>query len=102
MQRPEPDEALARRAARGDRTALEILLDRHANRVHAVRRRVVGDPDDALDATPEAMIAIARGVSRVAGRSAFTTWLYRVATNAALDELRRKRRRPQPAAESSC
>jgi RNA polymerase sigma-70 factor, ECF subfamily len=96
---PEDDETLARRAAGGDRRALETLLDRHADRVHAICRRVVSDPDDALDATQEAMIAVARGVSRFDGRSAFTTWLYRVATNAALDELRRKRRRPAPAAE---
>jgi RNA polymerase sigma-70 factor (ECF subfamily) len=61
-----------------------------------VCRRVLGDPDDALDATQEAMIAVARGIGRFDGRSAFTTWLYRVATNAALDEGRRKARRPRP------
>ncbi len=42
------------------------------------------------------MIAVARGITRFDGRSAFTTWLYRVATNAALDEGRRKARRPRP------
>ena len=42
------------------------------------------------------MIAIARGIRRFDGRAAFTTWCYRVATNAALDELRRRRRRPLP------
>jgi RNA polymerase sigma-70 factor (ECF subfamily) len=90
------DAALAAAAAAGDRRALEQLLDRHADRVHAICRRVVGHPEDALDATQEALIAIARGISRFDGRSAFTTWLYRVATNAALDELRRKARRPRP------
>lgn len=90
------DADLAARASRGDRSALETLLDRHADRVHAVCRRVLGHPQDALDATQEAMIAIARGITRFDGRSAFTTWLYRVATNAALDELRRVRRRPDP------
>lgn len=54
------------------------------------------DHDDALDATQEAMIAIARGIGHFDGRSAFTTLLYRVATNAALDEGRRKSRRPDP------
>jgi RNA polymerase sigma-70 factor (ECF subfamily) len=57
---------------------------------------VLVDHDDALDATQEAMIAIARGIGHFDGRSAFTTWLYRVATNAALDEGRRKSRRPYP------
>jgi RNA polymerase sigma-70 factor (ECF subfamily) len=61
-----------------------------------VCRRIVLDPEDALDATQEAMIAVARGVARFDGRSAFSTWMYRVATNAALDELRRQRRRPVP------
>lgn len=90
------DAELAARASRGDRRALETLLDRHADRVHALCRRVLAHPEDALDATQEAMIAIARGITRFDGRSAFTTWLYRVATNAALDELRRARRRPDP------
>ncbi len=90
------DDALAGRAAAGDRRALEELLERHADRVHALCRRVVVNREDALDATQEAMIAIARGIRRFDGRSAFTTWMYRVATNAALDELRRRRRRPVP------
>lgn len=53
-------------------------------------------PEDALDATQNALIAVARGIRRFDGRSAFTTWLYRMTTNAALDELRRHRRRPIP------
>jgi RNA polymerase sigma-70 factor (ECF subfamily) len=93
------DRALARAAANGDRAALDTLLDRHADRVHALCRRVLVHPEDALDATQEALIAIARGISTFDGRSAFTTWLYRVATNAALDELRRRRRRPLPVDE---
>jgi RNA polymerase sigma-70 factor, ECF subfamily len=95
--RDESDSVLATRAARGDRLALEMLLDRNVDRVHAVCRRVVGHPEDALDATQEALIAIARGIDRFDGRAAFSTWCYRVATNAALDELRRRRRRPVPA-----
>ena len=90
------DNELAALAAGGDRRALEQLLERHADRIHALCRRVIPHREDALDATQEAMIAVARGISRFDGRAAFTTWLYRVATNAALDELRRKRRRPEP------
>lgn len=73
-----------------------MLLDRHADRVHAICRRVMTDPQDALDATQEALVALARGIHRFDGRSAFTTWLYRVTTNAALDELRRRSRRAVP------
>jgi len=88
------DEDLAARAASGDRSALETLLARHADRIHAICRRITGNPHDALDATQEAMIAVARGIARYDARAAFTTWLYRVATNAALDEVRRRGRRP--------
>ena len=57
-------------------------------------RRLAGNDADALDATQEALIAMARGIRRFDGRSAFSTWAYRVATNACLDELRRRKRRP--------
>jgi RNA polymerase sigma-70 factor (ECF subfamily) len=49
---------------------------------------------DTDDATQEALLAICRGITRFDGRSSFSTWLYRVTTNACLDELRRKGRRP--------
>lgn len=94
------DDALVVAARAGDRRALERLLDRHADRIHAVCRRIVADPGDALDATQEALLAVARGISRFDGTARFTTWCYRVATNAALDEVRRSRRRPVAAEPS--
>jgi RNA polymerase sigma-70 factor (ECF subfamily) len=90
------DPQLAAAAATGDRRALDALLRRHADRVHALCRRILGNEQDALDATQEALVAIARGVASFDGRSLFTTWCYRVATNAALDEARRRSRRPVP------
>jgi RNA polymerase sigma-70 factor, ECF subfamily len=59
---------------------------------------VVGNEADAQDALQDALIAIAKGIRRFDGRSAFGTWSYRVATNACLDELRRRARRPRPRA----
>jgi RNA polymerase sigma-70 factor (ECF subfamily) len=59
-----------------------------------VCRRITGSGSDADDAAQEAMIGIVRGLRKFDGRSAFATWVYRIATNAALDELRRRRRRP--------
>jgi RNA polymerase sigma-70 factor (ECF subfamily) len=91
------DDDLARRAARGDRGALDALLRRHTTLVHAVCHRILGNPDDALDATQEALLAIATRVGTFDGRARFSTWAYRVATNAALDEARRRGRRPVPA-----
>lgn len=90
------DETLARRAARGDARALDELLRRHTDLVHAVCRRVLGSGEDALDATQEALLSIARRIGTFDGRARFTTWCYRVATNAALDEGRRRSRRPKP------
>lgn len=90
------DATLVAAAQGGDRDALETLLRRHHDRVYALCRRMTGNDADARDATQEALIAIVRGLHRFDGRAAFTTWSYRVATNACLDELRRRRRRPEP------
>jgi RNA polymerase sigma-70 factor, ECF subfamily len=90
------DDELAARAARGDASALDALLRRHTSMVHAVCRRVLVNGEDALDATQEALLSIARKIHQFDGRARFTTWAYRVATNAALDEARRRNRRPQP------
>ena len=94
----DPEDAELVTAARaGDRAALEQLLRRHQDRIHAVARRIMADPTDALDAAQEAMISIVRGLPAFDGRSAFSTWIYRITTNACLDELRRRRRRPTDA-----
>jgi RNA polymerase sigma-70 factor (ECF subfamily) len=88
------DRVLVASAQDGDRRALDVLLRRHYDRVHAICRRIAGSGRDADDAAQEAMISIVRGLARFDGRSAFSTWTYRIATNAALDELRRRDRRP--------
>lgn len=93
------DDELAAAASRGDRNALDALLRRHSKLVHGVCRRILDHPDDALDATQDALLAIARGIVRFDGRAQFTTWAYRIATNAALDESRRRARRPRPTEE---
>ncbi len=54
------------------------------------------DPGEAQDAAQDALVAIARGLRSFDGRSQLSSWIYRVTTNACLDELRRARRRPDP------
>ena len=71
-------------------------MQKHQARIYAICRRLAGNDADALDATQEALIAIVKGLDCFDGRAAFTTWSYRVSTNACLDELRRRSRRPQP------
>lgn len=81
---------LAEAAAGGDRAAMESLLAALYGPITAVTRRICGADHD--DATQRALIAVAGGIRRFDGRSAVTTWAYRIATNAALDELRRRER----------
>jgi RNA polymerase sigma-70 factor (ECF subfamily) len=64
--------------------------------VYALCRRLAGNDADAADAAQEALITVVRRLDRYDGRARFTTWLYRVVTNACLDELRRRGRRPVP------
>ena len=90
------DAELVRAAQGGGRGALDELLRGHYPRLLPLCRPRTGDPADAEDACQEALIALARGLPRFDGRSAFTTWAYRVTANACLDELRRRRRRPVP------
>ena len=93
---PSPtDDELVAAAQSGDRAALDTLLRRHLGLIHAVCSRLAGNPADAADATQEALIAIVRGLPRFDRRAAPRTWMYRVATNACLDELRRRGRRPR-------
>ena len=88
------DLELVEAARGGDRFALDQLLRRHYDRIHAVTKRIAGGTRDADDACQEALIKIVRNLPKFDGRSAFGTWAYRIATNAALDELRKRKRRP--------
>jgi RNA polymerase sigma-70 factor (ECF subfamily) len=90
------DRELVSAAQAGDRAAMDALLRRHYDRIFALCRRVTGSDADGADAAQEALIAIVRGLPRFDGRARFSTWVYRVATNVCLDELRRQRRRPVP------
>ena len=87
------DDQLIRAAQGGDMASLEILLDRHHDRLRSVCARVVGYGADADDAAQMALISIVKNLGNFDGRAAFSTWSYRIATNAAIDELRKTQRR---------
>lgn len=103
MRRTELDdaEALVEPARAGERSALDRLLRLQQPAIHAVCRRITGNDADALDATQEALLAVVRGLPSFDGRSRLSTWTYRIATNASLDELRRRKRRPVPLDDAS-
>ena len=90
------DTELVKKAQKGDQAAFDALLRRHYNQIYAICRRLAGNEADALDAAQEALITLVRRIDRFDGRSKFTTWMHRVVTNACLDELRRRGRRPVP------
>ncbi len=86
-------EALARAAAAGDRQALDDLLV--AVRPDALRlcARFLPNREDAEEACQDTLLAVARGIGRFHGESAFRTWLYRIAANRARSTYQRLRRR---------
>ena len=89
-----PDEELVRRYLAGDTEAFGSLVRRHEVRVYNVALRVLGNPDDARDATQDTFLSCYRRLSSFRGEAAFTTWLHRVTVNACYDILRKRRRQP--------
>ncbi len=80
---PCEDDDLVARAKQGDREAFEALVRLHADRLHAVVRRLVDDPGEAEEATQEAFLRAWRSIGRFKGDSQFFTWLYRIGVNEA-------------------
>ena len=90
---PEDLEQLALRAAAGERDALEVLLARIQPRVRRICGRMLLFPQDAEEATQDALLLVATRISFFEGRSAFTTWLHAVASNSARQTYRTLKRR---------
>jgi RNA polymerase sigma-70 factor (ECF subfamily) len=86
------DEALLAAHLRGDPHAFGQLVSRHERRVYGLCLRILGNRQDAEDATQEAFLAALRKAATFRQAAAFTTWLYRVAVNAATDQARRRGR----------
>lgn len=79
-----------------DTRALEILLNRHESRVFGICYRILGNRADALDATQEVFLTVFRKARSFRHEAAFTTWLYRLTTNACHDSGRKNARTPIP------
>jgi RNA polymerase sigma-70 factor (ECF subfamily) len=82
-------------AQAGDEQAFQQLIEpyRHALQVHCYR--MLGSVPDAEDLAQETLLRAWRALGRFEPRAQFQTWLYRIATNACLDELERRPRRPE-------
>lgn len=87
------DVALIEQYLAGDVAAFDSLMRAHEDRVFSICLRMLRDREAALDAVQETFITVFRKADRFAGRSAFSTWLYRVAVNTCYDVGRRTRRK---------
>ncbi len=91
---PITDEALMARVALGDQAAFAQLVESHLPRAYSIARRVLSQQADAEDAAQEAFTRIWTHAHQwQAGRSSFSTWLYRIVVNTSLDHARRQRSR---------
>lgn len=93
------DEQLMALIAGGDRPAFDALAVRHLGRALRTARRMLSNPSDAEEVVQEAMIRVWTNAPRwQADRSRFTTWLYQIVTNLAIDRLRKPTTAPLEAA----
>ncbi len=92
---------LIARARAGDRVAMGELYEAHSRRVYTVVRRLVGDDHLAEDLSQEAWVRAFEKLHLFRGESAFGTWIYRLATNVALNRLRRSSKRDRVEASAN-
>jgi RNA polymerase sigma-70 factor (ECF subfamily) len=87
------DADLVRRHCAGDGRAFDEIVSRHRNRVYAIALRICNRHEDALDVTQDVFVAAYRKLSSFRQEALLTTWLHRLAVNAALDLARKRSRR---------
>ena len=94
----DPDVQLMLRFQRGDAGAFDELVRRHQRGVVNLTHRYLGDPASADDMAQDVFVRIHNARATYRPEAKFTTWLYRIATNLCLNEIRdRERYRPRPA-----
>ena len=79
----------------GDDEAFEVLVRRYASRMMAAAQRILRNDSDARDAVQEAFLSVFRSIANFAGDAALGTWLHRIVVNAALMQIRSRRRRSE-------
>ena len=90
-----PDEELVARCKKelpGNTNSYEELVRRHKNRVYSVAYRVVSHKEEAEDITQDVFVKVYHGLKKFEQQSSFSSWLYRIATNSALDALDKTKR----------
>src|SRR5689334_22367653 len=87
---PAMDRSLIRRCAGGDEAALRALYERYHGMVYNLLYRMLGSRDDADELLPDVFLKVWHGAARFQARSNPVTWIYRIASNACIDRLRRR------------
>lgn len=82
------DTQLVQAAQSGDKRAFAQLVEKYENRVYNLARKMMRDPQDAEDVLQETFISVYKHLGDFQGDASFSTWLYRIATNASLMKLR--------------
>lgn len=85
-------EMLVERAREGDRSAFGQLVDEYKDKIYNYVARMLNDPYEAEDVTQEAFLRAYKSLPRFRGASSFHTWLYRIASNLAIDVVRKRKR----------
>ncbi len=93
------EEALVSAAQAGDPEAFQALAGQHAPGVYGLALQITRNPVEAEEVLQDAMLTAYEKLATFRGASSFKTWLFRVATNAALMRLRKTRRTPEPLPE---
>lgn len=83
---------LIARLQKRDEAAFEELIRQYEKRVYTLCFRMCGNSEDAEEAAQDAFLALWRGIDRFRQESSLSTWIYRLATNACIDTLRRRKK----------
>ena len=89
--RTQTDEALVRAAQGGENRAFDELVRRYQDKVYRLSFKILRHEDDAAEALQDAFLSAYRGIANFKAESTFSTWLYRIATNASLMKYRKRR-----------
>ena len=86
------EDAWVSRARSGDQAAFEAIFQRYERQIYSFTYRMMGDADDAYDLTQDCFIKAYRNLEKTNGDLNVSAWLHRIASNACLDVLRRRKR----------